>query len=62
MTDAIQLKFGIHEKAIYALASPLGGAIISTSFISSTLDANKRNAVNWRGREYTVDKDQHPMS
>jgi glycosyltransferase involved in cell wall biosynthesis len=62
MTDAIQLKFGIHEKAIYALASPLGGAVISTSFISSTLDANKRNAVNWRGREYTVDRDQHPMS
>jgi glycosyltransferase involved in cell wall biosynthesis len=62
MTDAIQLKFGIHEKAIYALASPLGGAVISTSFISSTLDANKRNAVNWRGREYTVNRDQHPIS
>jgi chlorobactene glucosyltransferase len=62
LTDAIQLKFGIHEKAIYALASPLGGAVISTSFISSTLDANKRNAVNWRGREYTVNRDQHPIS
>lgn len=62
MTDAIQLKFGIHEKAIYALASPLGGVVISTSFISSTLDANKRNAVNWRGREYTVNRDQHPIS
>ncbi|HEY7081631.1 MAG TPA: glycosyltransferase family 2 protein [Nitrososphaeraceae archaeon] len=62
ITDAVQLKFGIGEKSIYALASPIGGAVISASFISSNLDANKQNAVNWRGRGYTVKRDQHPIS
>jgi hypothetical protein len=61
ITDAVQLKFGIHEKSIYAFASPVGGAVISASFISSNLDANKRNAVDWHGREYTVNRDQHPI-
>jgi hypothetical protein len=62
ITDAIQLKFGIRAKSIYALASPIGGAIISASFISSNLDATKQNAVDWHGREYTVKRDQHPIS
>ena len=61
ITDAVQLKFGIREKLIYAFASPVGGAVISASFISSNLDANKRNAVDWHGREYTVNRDQHPI-
>lgn len=62
ITDVIQLKFGIRAKSIYALASPIGGAIISASFISSNLDATKQNAVDWHGREYTVKRDQHPIS
>ena len=62
ITDAVQLKFGIGEKSIYALASPIGGAVISASFISSNLDANKQNAVYWHGRGYTVKRDQHPIS
>jgi len=62
ITDAVQLKFGIGEKSIYALASPIGGAVISASFISSNLDANKQNAVNWHGRGYTVKRDQHPIN
>ena len=62
ITDAVQLKFGIGEKSIYALASPIGGAVISASFISSNLDANKQNAVNWHGRGYTVKRDQQPIS
>jgi hypothetical protein len=61
ITDAVQLKFGIREKLIYAFASPVGGAVISASFISSNLDANKQNAVDWHGREYTVNRDQHPI-
>ena len=61
LTDAVQLKFGIREKLIYAFASPVGGAVISASFISSNLDANKQNAVDWHGREYTVNRDQHPI-
>ena len=61
ITDAVQLKLGIKERTIYALASPIGGAVISASFISSNLDANKRNAVNWHGRKYTVNRDQHPI-
>jgi hypothetical protein len=62
ITDALQLKFGIREKSVYALGSLIGGAIISASFISSNLDATKQNSVDWHGREYTVKRDQHPIS
>jgi len=62
LSTAIQLRFGLSQNPIYALACPLGSAIISLSFISSILDANKIDAVNWRDRHYTVNQSQHPLN
>ena len=62
LTVAIQCKKGILENPIYALASPLGGLIISAGFISALVDAGKKDSVTWRDRKYTVSSEQHPLS
>lgn len=62
LANAIQSKFGLFQNALYALASPLGGALISFCFISSIIDAKKRGAVSWRDRQYTIDESQHPFN
>jgi glycosyltransferase involved in cell wall biosynthesis len=61
IANIIQSKFGMFQNPLYALASPLGGAVISICFISSIVDAKKRGAVSWRGRQYTIDEIQHPF-
>jgi hypothetical protein len=54
-TSLIQLKFGIFENLIYALASPIAGTIISLGFIFYIIDARINDTlVNWRGRKYTM--------
>jgi hypothetical protein len=60
LASAIQSKFAVFQNPLYALACPLGGAIISLCFLSSILDAKKAGAVNWRGRKYTINENQHP--
>lgn len=62
LANAIQSKFGLFQNPLYALASPLGGALISFCFISSIIDAKKRGAVSWRDRQYTIDGSQHPFN
>lgn len=61
IANIIQSKFGMFQNPLYALASPLGGVVISICFISSIVDAKKRGAVSWRGRQYTIDEIQHPF-
>jgi hypothetical protein len=61
LANAIQLKFGIFQNPLYALASPISAAIVSLCFISSLVDAKKIGAVNWRDRLYTIRKNQHPL-
>ena len=61
-SSVIQLKLGFYQNPLYALASPLGGAIISISFIVAIIDARKQGAVSWRGRKYTINEKQHPLS
>jgi chlorobactene glucosyltransferase len=62
LSSIIQLRLGVFQNPLYALASPLGGAIISLSFITAIIDAKKKGAVNWRGRKYTLSKKQHPLN
>jgi chlorobactene glucosyltransferase len=62
LANAIQSKFGLFQNPLYALASPLGGALISFCFISSIINAKKRGAVSWRDRQYTIDGSQHPFN
>jgi cellulose synthase/poly-beta-1,6-N-acetylglucosamine synthase-like glycosyltransferase len=61
LASAIQSKFAVFQNPLYAVACPLGGAIISLCFLSSILDAKKVGAVNWRGRKYTINENQHPF-
>ena len=57
-TSAIQSKYTLFQNTLYTLGSPLAGVIIFFSFISSILDAAKKNAVNWKNRLYTI-KESH---
>ena len=61
-SSVIQLRLSVFQNPIYALASPLGGAIISLSFITSIIDARKKGTVSWRGRQYTLNEKQHPFN
>lgn len=61
VTTAVQCQLGVFENPAYALASPLSGALISLGFVSAIADARKKGAVNWRGRQYTVSENQHPI-
>jgi chlorobactene glucosyltransferase len=62
LSSVIQLRFSIFQNPLYALASPLGGAIISLSFITSIIDAKKKGTVSWRGRHYALNEKQHPFN
>ncbi len=61
VATAVQCSLGVSENPMYALASPLGGAIVSLGFLSAIFDARKRGVVTWRDREYTVRENQHPI-
>lgn len=60
-TTAVQCRLGVFESAVYALASPLSGALISFGFLSAIVNARKKGAVSWRDRQYTVGENQHPL-
>ena len=60
-TTAVQSKLGVFQSPAYALGSPLGGAIIYLGFASAIVDAGKKGAVSWRGRQYTVSEKQSFM-
>jgi chlorobactene glucosyltransferase len=62
VNNAIQSKSGVFQNPIYAVACPMGAAIISASFISSVIDARKKDAISWRGRQYTIEDSQHPLN
>jgi chlorobactene glucosyltransferase len=53
-TSAIQSKYALFQNMLYALGSPLAGVIILFAFVSSILDATKKNAVNWKDRQYII--------
>jgi chlorobactene glucosyltransferase len=58
---AVQCRLGVFESPAYAFASPLSGALVSFGFLSAIADARKKGAISWRGREYTVSENQHPI-
>lgn len=61
LTTAVQSRFGVFQSPAYALGAPIGGALIYLGFISAIVDARKKDAVNWRGRRYTVSEKQSFM-
>jgi hypothetical protein len=58
VTTAVQSKHGVMQSPAYALGSPLSGALIYLGFASAIVDARKKGAVSWRGRQYTVSEKQ----
>jgi hypothetical protein len=60
-TTAVQCRLGVFESPLYALASPLSGALISFGFLSAIAGAVKKGTVNWRDRQYIVSERQHPL-
>ncbi|MDQ4017384.1 MAG: glycosyl transferase, partial [Thermoproteota archaeon] len=59
---AIQSKYVLLNSSIYSLCSPIASVIISFGFLSSIVDARKKEVVIWRGRTYTVkNTSQHPL-
>jgi chlorobactene glucosyltransferase len=62
LSSVIQLRLGVYQNSLYALFSPVGGAIISFSFITAIIDARKKGAISWHGRKYTISEKQHPLS
>jgi glycosyltransferase involved in cell wall biosynthesis len=60
-TTAVQCRLGVFESPAYALAAPVSGALISFGFLSALADARKKDSVSWRGRQYTVSENQHPI-
>jgi len=61
LSNVLHSKLALRQNPIYAIASPIAAVIISFSFISSIIDANKPGAVTWRNRHYTVREHQHPL-
>nr|MDQ4050405.1 glycosyltransferase [Thermoproteota archaeon] len=59
ITVAVQCRLAIFENPLYAFAAPLSGGLISFSFMSAIVDANKKGAVSWRDRNYTITKNQN---
>lgn len=62
LATAVQCRLGVFQNPAYALASPLGGAIVSFGFLFAIANAGKTGAVSWRDREYTMSETQHPLS
>jgi hypothetical protein len=61
-SSAIQSKCVLFNSSIYSLGAPIASAIISLGFISSIIDARKKEIVRWRGRTYTINNTtQHPL-
>ncbi len=47
-----EARAGLKINPAYALAAPLGAAIIAFGFLSGIVKARRRKAVQWRGRDY----------
>ena len=61
-SSAIQSKYVLFNSSMYSLGTPIASAIISLGFISSIIDAKKKEIVKWRGRTYTISNTtQHPL-
>jgi chlorobactene glucosyltransferase len=54
LSSAVQLKSVLFYSPIYSLGSWLASIVISLTFISSIIDARKKETVIWRGRAYTI--------
>jgi len=59
--STVQSRLGMFQSSIYALFCPLAVSIISSSFVSSLIEARKGGVVKWRGREYHVTENSNTI-
>jgi hypothetical protein len=50
----IQSKYGLLQRAVYGLGSPVGCAIITICFLLSLFDMRGKGTVSWRDRDYEI--------
>jgi chlorobactene glucosyltransferase len=53
-TNILQLKYLVFQNLLYSLPFPLAGSFVFIVSLSSIFDNKRENAVNWRGRKYTI--------
>jgi chlorobactene glucosyltransferase len=49
-----QSKYGLLQRAVYGLGSPVGCAIITICFLLSLFDMRGKRTVSWRDRDYEI--------
>ena len=54
LSSVVQLKNILFYSSFYSLGSWLASIVISLAFISSIIDARKKETVMWKGRTYTI--------
>jgi len=50
----IQSKYGLLQRAVYGLGSPVGCGIITICFLLSLFDMRGKRTVSWRDRDYEI--------
>lgn len=54
VTNCLQLKYVLFQNPLYSLLLPLSGAFVFVAFLSSIVCSGKEDAINWRGRKYSI--------
>ena len=58
VTNCFQLRYVLLQNPLYALFLPLAGAFVFVAFLSSIVCSGKEDAINWRGRRYSIRQDK----
>jgi chlorobactene glucosyltransferase len=54
VTNCLQLRYVLFQSPLYSLFLPLAGAFVFVAFLSSIVCSGKEDAINWRGRRYSI--------
>lgn len=54
ITNTLHLKYTVFQNPLYSLAFPLSGSLVFMAFLSSIIQAHKKDVINWRGRRYSI--------
>ncbi len=58
VTNCLQLRYVLFQNPFYSLFLPLSGTFVFVAFLSSILCSGKEDAINWRGRKYSIREDK----
>ena len=58
VTNGLQSKYVLFQNPLYSLFLPLSGVFVFAAFLSSIICSGKEDAINWRGRKYSIREDK----